>query len=82
MQGLQDWKIRGLQAVVLANVLDEGRPRERPLIRTYGKEEGWKAVLADGINQVEVLPLPVSSRKGFLLKTAVRITARCLGRIQ
>ena len=63
MDGLQGWNICWFQAVTVTGVLYEGWPRERPLIRTDGKKEGWVTVLTDSVQKTKVLPLPVGSRE-------------------
>ena len=79
MESFQHRQISWFLAVILVDVLDKARPGKSPLVWADGAKEGWKAVLADSVDEARVLPLSVGSRKGFLLKAAVWTAARCLG---
>ena len=81
VKGLKNGQVSRLKGLVLPKMFNEGWPGKCPLVWADRQEEWWIAVLADGIEQVEVLPLPVGSRKRFLLKTDVGTTARGTRRV-
>ena len=74
-------QIGRFQAVTTPDVLNEARPKKSPLIWADGERKWWKPVLVYCIHEAKVLPLPVSNRKIFFLKTGVWATPRCLRRI-
>ena len=49
VQGFQYWHICWLFGVLLSTLLQEGRPGERPLVRTNGDKERGKTVLSKGL---------------------------------
>ena len=61
VEHLQQREVCWLQAVLLSDLLEEAGPRKCSLVRTYGDKERGKSVLANRIQQVQVLPLPVGS---------------------
>ena len=76
VEGFKKGQISRLQTVLLPDLLQEPRPREGPLVRTDRDKERRETVLADSIQQIQMLPLPVRCREGLLLKGCVGTAAR------
>ena len=55
----------------LTEVLNEGWPRKAPFVRAYGEKERRVAILTYSVDEMKMLPLPVRSREGLLLKGGV-----------
>ena len=59
VEGFQQRQVCRLKTVVLSNFFHKPQPWKCPFVQTYANEEGGKTILAHGIQQVQVLPLPV-----------------------